>query len=254
MISRCCMSLLVVYICACSGEVSQRVEDTANTHTDAGGSAGVGANGGAGGSTSTCLPDSPRLYGVPFDQSRTCADTEAMGTIVACIDPVEVKAGYFCARRQSDGAKFIGLSIYYKPVIDAPGWESCPWNGEAPIPCYGLTCERGAPPSTCSLAETTKQFGCGDGVHDRDKNCCLRRECASDTDCSPDQSCRNVDGLTGWECWSLGTNNTCDCGGYGGVKAPRLMCVEKSELLPDGANQSSLAQTWHIGWTYEVTV
>lgn len=234
---------------ACGGDDTGSVGQVANEQGGTGGSAGHGdagaggsggADGGAGGvagaggttgpSLSSCAPGAPRAYGVPLDAARGCADTEAIGTEIACIDPGEIKAGYFCARRLSDGQEFIGFSPLHRPVIDAPGWEACPWDGMAPPPCHGLTCERGSPMSTCTLAETTKRFSCGNGTTELDRDCCLRRECVSDADCAASQTCKEVGGMLSWECWSLGPAGTCDCGGLPATKVPRAMCVDLTEL------------------------
>jgi hypothetical protein len=190
-----------------------------------------GGAGSAGGGGSTpdlvCPPGVPKAYGVPLDRVRECADTEESGLVVACGHPSEVQPGYFCTRRLSDGKEFIGFSPFSKPVLGASGWESCPWDGKSPLSCNGLTCERGSPMSTCSLAGTTALLGCGKADVEWDKDCCLRRECAGDEECAPDQVCKEVTGLLSTECWATGPNDTCECGGLAAAKAPQKRCVEE---------------------------
>ena len=234
---------LLRLLAACSGgDVS-----TAARVTDAGGGAGQSAGGGSAGSAGgvgtagaaglletpevTC-GEYPAFRGVFYNQEANCLETERPSVGIACTDFDVIDAGFFCVRRLSDGARFIGLSQLRKPVIDPRYWELCDAPGlpnYPPKPCFAVACAR-APSSTCTEQQTREKFACGNGTIEWDKNCCRRVLCTDNGGCEAGQTCRKTFTLAGWECTTL-PSGLCDCGGtLGGPE--EMMCVNDDELPP----------------------
>lgn len=238
------LGVLLCHLGACGGGIGPTDSRAVGAGGEGGMPAEAGGEGGSGGASPagggssggtpapapplTCPGGAIPFHGVPFDKARGCVDTEATGEGVACTDENVIEAGYFCVRRLSDGQEFSTFSGLRKPVLDLRYWEPCPSDGLAPTPCFGVLCQERAAPSTCTLAQTTAQLGCGDGDHEWDKSCCLRRACASDASCEAGQSCKQVASLLSWEC-APGASGTCSCGGIAAGGPRLMMCVDDGE-------------------------
>jgi len=171
-------------------------------------------------------PNAFPIWAKPYDAQRDCIDTENAIDIVACtLQPQEgddpyYSDGFVCLQQRGTG-KQVWVFAFNRVGFDADTWERC---ADAPLiapkGCYAAGCAA-APRSSCSLAETKKQFACG-AESEYDENCCGRQDCDEDSDCAEGEACREAESSGQWYCWD-NPGNSCDCGGPAGG-GPRRKC------------------------------
>lgn len=203
------------------------------------GSGGDSAAGGVPNDSPCAAPNAFAIWGKQYLPGRDCIDTEAPTERVACNlipdenDPDRYPdPGFHCIRRLEDDAVFWAFA-FNDFGFDAREYELCDnHSGRSPTPCFAAGCYD-APHSSCSLAQTRKQFACNsEGGYD--ESCCGRSPCEQDSDCEAGQECRFVSVGGMWECWD-NPGNPCDCGGPLAAFMDRRCVPLPAEVEPLGS-------------------